>query len=542
MKFSALVLATLMAGAAHAVTSGVRMDWKYTDAATEQLVRGSQSIELIDAGDKMHKSVMIVKASDQLTQVLSAYSKTCNDVKNEPPADQAVRGRPSPGPIVPRPPDQEREFTDKCKAEKVKVADTLAGATSQYERSVARLRNQAPAELAKIQRLAKNMRDLTKLIREAKPQRMFDGRRALEMAAGARVTTGGAQDAEKFRREVEAGRIPKIEDYQAYGLINEFDLYVAGEQCRSLLCMAPVVSVDEAAKKMYIQVNLGTNVDLNTFKRRPINLAVVLDESGSMSATDDTAKTRLEWGMDAIEVTLDNLVEGEDYFSLVWFSGGSGGPAQDQAGVLWSPKGADGKIRPISAEDKAKIREIVKAQKTRSATNLQAGLDLGYKEINSVKTLLQAEGKATGFEHRLIMISDANFNVDTDDGTAILEVQKQAELNQINLTTIGIGANFFIDFVNKLSVVQGGNFIFAQDGKRMLEYFAQFNLLVTPIAYKFQANVTYDQAKAKLVRMHGVPEVRAIADTTSVLGINTLFLASPKDKGGGAQVLEFDLL
>jgi len=541
-KSSALVLAAMMAGTVNAAPSGVTIDWKYVDASNDRQVRGSKSIELVDAGAAMNKSVMIVKMSEQITQALAAYEKTCNDIEGGQEPRPEVRGRPGiPGRPGPQP--VEREFTAKCKGEKKAVADALQAASTVYEASVGRLRNQMPGEMAKIQRLAKNVRDLTKLIREAKPQSRRIGLEMAARSAGpARVTTGGAQDAEKFRNEIEAGNIPEPKEYQAYGLINEFDLYVQGQACPAsdLLCMSPVTSIDQAAKKMYVQVNLGTNVDLATFKRRPINVAVCLDVSGSMGSADNTAKPRLEWAKDAIEVTLDNMVVGEDYFSLVWFSGGAG-EREEQAGVLWSPKGADGKVRPITAEDKVKIREIVKAQQTRSATNLQAGLDLSYKEVNEVKQLLKEQGKAAGFEHRVIMISDANFNFDTDDGTAIVTAKNQAENNGVNLTTIGIGQNFFIDFVNKLSVLQGGNFIFAQDGKRMLEYFTQFNLLVTPIAYKFKADVTYDRAKAKLVRIHGVPEVRSERATTSVMGIETLFLTSG-EKGGGAQVLEFDLL
>ncbi len=544
-----LMLATaLTAGtvnASQAGFSGVTIDWKYTDAATERIVSSSKAVELVDSSGKMQKTLLVVKISDQLTQTLASYEKTCNDLVGSPDQPEiSPRGRPNPGMPGPGIPErQEPQFTAKCKAEKVKVAEALQAAMVKFERALPSLRNQMPSELAKLSRLNETVRKLTKLIREAKPRPRFDGRlRSLEMAAGSmRVTTGGAQDAEKFRKEVEAGNIPTPKDYQAYGLMNEFDLYVEGEKCNALLCMSPVVSIDQSTKKMYVQVNLGTNVDVASFKRRPLNVGVCLDESGSMEGKDKSDRTRLDWAKDAINETLNNLVAGQDYFTLVWFSGG-GGPQEQQAGTLWSPKGADGKARAITEDDKMKIRAIVSEQKTRSATNLQAGLDLSYKELNSVKALLKAEGKDAGYEHRVIMISDANFNFDTDDGTAILEVQNQSELNNINLTTIGIGQNFFIDFVNKLSVVQGGNFIFAQDGKRMMEYFEQFPTLVTPVAYKFKATVGYDQAKAKLVRVHGVPEVKPEGAKTPVLGINTLFFAAPKEKGGGAQVLEFDLL
>ncbi len=540
-----VLTAALATSTAYAAQSGVTIDWKYTDAATEQVVKSSKEIELVDAGSKMQKSLMVVKISDQLTKTLAAYEATCNDVVGQPEGEPQLRGRPSlPGPGVPQPEPREPEFTSKCKAEKARVAGTLQAAMMKFETALPTLRNQMPSELAKLSRLNETVRKLTKLLREAKPRPRFDGRmRALEMAAGPsmRVTTGGAQDAEKFRKEVDAGNIPTPKDYQAYGLINEFDLYVEGEKCNALLCMSPVVSLDQQAKKMYIQVNLGTNVEVASFKRRPLNVGVCLDESGSMEAKDKSDRTRLDWAKDAVNETLNNLVAGQDYFTLVWFSGG-GGANEEQAGVLWSPKGADGQARPITEEDKMKIRAIVSEQKTRSATNLQAGLNLSYKELNSVKALLKAQGQDAGYEHRVIMISDANFNFDTDDGTAILEVQNQSELNGINLTTIGIGQNFFIDFVNKLSTVQGGNFIFAQDGKRMMEYFEQFPTLVTPVAYKFKATVGYDQAKAKLIRVHGVPEVKAEGAKTPVMGINTLFFAAPKEKGGGAQILEFDLL
>ncbi|MGE4132652.1 MAG: VWA domain-containing protein [Bdellovibrionales bacterium] len=538
LKLRSLLVAGLVASPVFAAQSGIDLRWSYENAFTGQKVKGHREVELKDSSQAMQKSILVVKMSSTITAALADYKATCNDVEKGEDVKPDPRIAPEPGriPVMPGPvpPRGEQEFTAKCKAEKVKVADTLEKEQIALTKAATRLPKMAALESRKLEKNLEYLGKLAKLIRDAKPS-IWGGRGmprfALEAAAPTmRITTGGAQDAQKFRDMVDSKEIPTPADYQAYGLINEFDLYIAGESCDQLLCVSPVVSIDKAAKKLYMQANMGTNMEVDKFERPPINLAIALDVSGSMSSPDNTKKSRLDWAKDAVRETLRNLVPGQDHFTLVYFS--------DEARVIWP---VQDEARAITVEDKQEILNILDGLKTLGSTNLRAGLDLAYEQVGKSKKAIEKFGHPS-FENRVIMITDANLNYgDTDESSAVIEVEKQSRTRGINLTTIGVGMNFFADFINKLSILRGSNYIFAQDGERMLEYFQQFPTLVTPVAYDFVAEVSVDSAKAKLVRVHGVPEVKAEKAKDDLFSISTLFFAAPKTKGGGARILEFDL-
>jgi hypothetical protein len=61
---------------------------------------------------------------------------------------------------------------------------------------------------------------------------------------------------------------------------------------------------------------VSTDKTAGDFRRKSLNLSVVLDISGSMSALDNTEKNRLDWAKESIVKILSQLRE-DDYISIV---------------------------------------------------------------------------------------------------------------------------------------------------------------------------------------------------------------------------------
>jgi Ca-activated chloride channel homolog len=299
------------------------------------------------------------------------------------------------------------------------------------------------------------------------------------------------------------------------GFLREFQLPLhAARACAELVCVNPAVAFDPEQNRLYVQIGMNSSVTEATFRRKPLNLAIVLDVSGSMSATDETEKSRLEWAKDALEQTVRQL-DASDMFSLAIFDTNSE--------IL---------RRPSPVNDQAEIIAMVRRLSTRNTTNLEAGLRDGY--------LLASENidRLSGYEHRVILITDAGLNTGVTDSASILRLVTDYASRGIGLTALGLGENFKQDFIHGITNSRGGNYLFVHSGKDMLRYFDAFDYLVTPIAYNFRVRLGLSDIQAKLVAAYGVPTESGMQPARPLIDLPTLFFSET----GGAILLEYQIV
>lgn len=329
------------------------------------------------------------------------------------------------------------------------------------------------------------------------------------LASGLNITAGGVQDYAHFKKQVLDGQVPQVDAFIEEGFISSFNLTLPNEDCTDLICLNPAYTQD--AGKLYIQVGMNSAVTAQTFKRPPVNLAFVLDISGSMSAMDNTERTRLEWAKEAIVQSIAKMNE-EDLISLVLFD--------NTSRVL---------LKPIHVTDKEKILSLLRSIQPGGSTNLDAGLRDGY--------LLASQAYREGYQNRVILLSDAGLNTGITDQTTILKLVSDHAADEIGLTAIGIGENFHHDFIHKITMSKGGNAIFVHTGQDMMKFFHNFDFLVTPIAYNLKISAELVGLDAKLVKAHGVPMLKD-EPLKELINVRSLFFS---EGSGGAIVLEYDL-
>ena len=71
------------------------------------------------------------------------------------------------------------------------------------------------------------------------------------------------------RRKIAEGQVPRAEDFVIEGLSSEHDLPLEGPPC-------------EDRQEVFVQVGMSSHVDPATFRRKPLDAALVIDHSGSM--------------------------------------------------------------------------------------------------------------------------------------------------------------------------------------------------------------------------------------------------------------------
>jgi Ca-activated chloride channel family protein len=500
----------------------IKLNYSYKTVNPPQLITGSDTVALPDPDPSslrttsdvaIERTLFLVKLGKSLQHHLKEFeTKPCRPM-----------GPIAEPPLRPHPPIEVRYD---C-SEKHRVGDGLRTELTKLNVSLSVLAGLvATNDLVGVMRLSEKLADNMKAFKGPRPlgplprppvirspsapgMPPFPPAAAPSFTGGLTVTTGGAQNFAYFKKVVESGLVPPAASFTLDGFLKDFDLSLTGTICDQLICPHAAVAVDEGLHKLFVQIAMNSSVTAESFHRRPLNLAIVLDISGSMSATDNTAKTRLEWAKEALKKTVENLNEG-DVLSIALF--------ETNARML---------LPPEKVTNKDRIFDMLTAIQTEGTTNLEAGLRMGYESA--------AKNLSPFYENRVILISDAGLNTGVVNEDEILNLVNKWAVREVGLTAIGMGDNFKQKFINHIAQSKGGNYLFVQSGEEMQQYFDAFKFLVTPIATDLALAI--DVKNAKFVAAYGVP-YRQGEEIKSILDIKTLFFTA---SGGGAILLEYDL-
>ena len=312
------------------------------------------------------------------------------------------------------------------------------------------------------------------------------------------VTQGGSQDIRLARELIEAGQIPRHDHFTAEGLFSEHDLPITGEGCDAVLCpraaAARIDPVDGSGSQLLVQLGFGTKYESETFSRKPLNLAVALDVSGSMSGGK----------LDAAKVALERLVaqlDDGDQLALVTFS--------DRAKLL------------------APMLRVIDGLGTEGGTNLEAGLERAAGEVGPDAAL-------PGVESRVMLFTDAQPNIGATDIHSFTGMTRYYAEAGIGLSLFGVGLDMGSDIATEVTRTRGGNYFFLSDNDAIEQVFDdEFDFMVTPVAFDLQVNVEAASGFS-FDRPWAAPLDEA--DVGIEFGASTLFL-SARDGGMGVSLL-----
>ena len=211
--------------------------------------------------------------------------------------------------------------------------------------------------------------------------------------------------------------------------------------------------------------------------KTPLNLALVLDTSGSMSEDGKLANLKR-----SLEVFLPTLAP-DDIVSIVAFS--------DDAWVVRSPA-------PVG--DGNWIRQAVNSLYPRQSTNLNAGLMLGFKLVDDHFDLRR--------NNRVILLTDGIANRGETNPRRIAAAALDYNQQGIYLSTIGLGYNLDDDLLSTLARQGHGAYHFVDSPEEMDKIFRkEVDGLVERVAN--DVRVTIDPAPGvylnKVSGLEGLP-------------------------------------
>jgi Ca-activated chloride channel family protein len=289
--------------------------------------------------------------------------------------------------------------------------------------------------------------------------------------AGLGVTPGGPQDIGYLRSVVEQGFVPLPFHLAVDGLFAEHDLPIEGDQpCDQLLCVATAQgqAVPFGGQEVfhYVQVGFSSGLDAATFERSPLNLAVVVDRSGSMRDTTGFDVSKLEAVKAGLTLMVDRLTPA-DRLAVVAFD--------HEVNVL---------LDSTPVTDPEGITSIIAGLSPGGGTCIECGLHRGF----SIVTDNSEPGERLD---RVMLFTDALPNVGLTGEASFLGMATAYSELGVGLTTFGVGFNFGQELVVALSRVRGGNYFFLENFERVEEIFGvDFDYLVSPVAYDLHLDLT----------------------------------------------------
>jgi Ca-activated chloride channel family protein len=192
--------------------------------------------------------------------------------------------------------------------------------------------------------------------------------------------------------------------------------------------------------EVVFQINV-LGADLKSPRRAPINLALVLDRSGSM------AGAKLEKARQAACVAIDQL-DGSDTFSLVVYD--------TSASVL---------IPPQPVEDARALKRKVEGIDSGGSTALYAGVKLGADQLSKFFNEKNV--------NRIILLSDGIANVGPSSPDDLARLGATLKARSMNVTTVGLGDDYNENLMVALAEASAANYYYVKDTETLPKIFAE---------------------------------------------------------------------
>ncbi len=191
--------------------------------------------------------------------------------------------------------------------------------------------------------------------------------------------------------------------------------------------------------KVYLRLSLKGAPIAGRAERPPVNVALVLDRSGSMKGD------RIASAKAAAKVALERL-SSNDVVALVAYNHGV--DVLQRAAPLGSDHALNAKISSLEADGR---------------TALHGGVVAGAEEVR--RNLKAAH------VNRVILLSDGLANVGPSTPRELAELGRELGSAGISVTTIGLGLDYNEDLMSRLAAASDGNHAFVEDPEDLSRIF-----------------------------------------------------------------------
>ncbi|MDY0194519.1 MAG: VWA domain-containing protein [Sulfurovaceae bacterium] len=350
------------------------------------------------------------------------------------------------------------------------------------------------------------------------------------------LAVGGAKDTNNFKENIDHGFLPKLDSitYEGQFYQHFFDTALKGE-CNELFCPSYVSAKRSnpftKEEEVFLSVGLNSGIKASDFKRKKLNLVIVLDISGSMGSSfdqyyydkfgnrqdiiqKDNGKSKMKVANESIVAMLSHL-KGDDRSGMVVFD--------DSAYRAM-------KLNFVAVRDMDAIKKHILEIQDKGGTNWSAGYKAGVALFDGIE-------KSSEYENRIIFLTDAMPNLGELNKEGLFGMAEDASKRGIHTTFVGVGVDFNNDLVEFVSKIKGANYYSVHSSEGFAKVLDdEFEYMVTPLVYDLSLKL---ESKAYAIdAVYGSPD--ASKATGEIMKINTLFPSKKSEEAtkGGVVLLK----
>lgn len=225
---------------------------------------------------------------------------------------------------------------------------------------------------------------------------------------------------------------------------------------------------------IYLYADVTATKDVPKLERKPLNIALVIDRSGSMRQDG-----KLENVKKAANFIIDNLTK-DDYLSIVVYD--------DEMSVLR-------KAAKVHRADG--IKQKVQNVSSGGSTNLSGGMLEGYKQVKSVFN--------KNYVNRVLLLSDGLANEGITDIEKLKKIVSEKNTkDNISISTFGVGVNYNESLMTPLAELGNGNYYFIEKADAIGEIFKrELDGLFSVVAQNVRLVMEFPDDKLKVSKVVG---------------------------------------
>eukprot|EP01084_Bolivina_argentea_P121928 216090_1 len=289
------------------------------------------------------------------------------------------------------------------------------------------------------------------------------------------LSVGGSKDVNNFREKIEQNIMPLHSDISYNGIFYEyyFDIFTneRSENAKTNTLFFPSYCYGRSNSKHYLNIGLNSNIKQNEFKRKHLNLVIVLDNSGSMSQVfkNESGKNVMTIANECCVDLLKHLTN-KDRFGMVTFN--------TDCKIIQ-------KLQPVGEINFEIFKKKILSINAGGGTNFEIGYNAAIALFD------QHMFDENSYENRIIFLTDACPNTGVTNPKSLLGmVAKYANNglikhlyptpvplneivvninNRIYTTFIGIGLDFNSKLISEISKTRGCNYFSIHSTKQFIK-------------------------------------------------------------------------
>lgn len=252
------------------------------------------------------------------------------------------------------------------------------------------------------------------------------------------VGQGGPQDIARFRGIVEAGEVPAPETLDPTGFLAEHAFDLPPADCGEVVCAHPFLAVAprfDGSNWTMAFVALNSAVDPSSFARPPIHVALAVERTTRVGATEADLRTAVR--------ALVLALRPEDRVTLIRVG--------EQASVLGE----------ALAPDDVALGDAIDALTGAASDSTAATYD----------ALALAQSALEGFsgQRRVVLVTTGQADGGVASEARTIELAREMAQRQTTLSIVGMGERYADRLPLALGELGAGAYYFAQDGADLLE-------------------------------------------------------------------------